>query len=74
MSDWTLFYHPMTLPFKSLLWLMLPLCLAVAVIYKTVRATNLRGLCWQVMAMMGYILAGLTALGAVLWLIEEFWP
>ncbi len=74
MIGWVLFYNPMTLPHDSLIWLMLPLCLGVAVVYKTVRTENLRRLIWQVMGLMCLIVGGLTALGTALWLIQNFWP
>ena len=58
----TLFYHPLTLPSWALLVMLVPLCLAVAVIYKTVRVTDLRRLGWEVLTLFLYMLAGLAIL------------
>lgn len=74
MIGWVLFYNPMTLPHDSLIWLMLPLCLGVAVVYKTIRTEDLRRLIWQIAGLMCLIVGGLTALGTVLWLIQKYWP
>jgi len=70
----TLFRNPMTLPFYSLLWFLPPLCVAVAVVYKTVRTENLRRLPLEILVLMGYMIVGLVALGAGLWVIQEYWP
>ena len=74
MTDWTLFRNPMALPFDSLLWFLGPLCVAVAIVYKTVRTQNLRRLPLEILVLMGYMVVGLVALGAGLWLIQEYWP
>ena len=73
MTAWTVFYNPMTLPFGSRLWLLLPLCAVVAIVYKTIRTNNLRRLWIQVLALWGYMLIGLVVLGAAMWLIHEYW-
>jgi len=74
MIAWTLFYHPVTLHYASQLWLLPPLCLFVAVVYKTVRIYRLRGLPVAVLSLLIYMLGGLMALGVVLWLLQEYWP
>jgi len=74
MMAWTVFYNPIALPFDSLLWFLLPLCVAVAVVYKTVRTHDLRRLPLEILVLMGYMLVGLIALGGGLWLIQEYWP
>lgn len=74
MIAWTLFKHPVTLHFHSLLWLLLPLCVSVAVVYKTVRTTNLRRLHIEIIILIGYMAGGLAALGLGLWLVHEYWP
>lgn len=71
---WRLFYHPMVLPVSVVLWLVIPLSIGVAVVYKTVRTENLRRLPLQVAVLVGYVLAGLAVLGAGLYLIQEYWP
>ena len=74
MIAWTLFVHPVRLSFTSLLWLLPPLCLFVAIIYKTVRMHRLRRLPMEVVALVIYMLGGLVALGLALWLVHEYWP
>jgi len=70
----SLFYHPITLPAKAVLWLVIPLCLSVAVVYKTVRTDNLRKLPMQIFVLAAYVLFGLTVLGVCLYLVQEYWP
>ena len=73
MTAWVLFRTPMPLEAGSwMLWLLLPLCMAVAIVYKTVRTKNLRRLPLEVLALMGYMTAGLVALGIGLWLFHTF--
>jgi hypothetical protein len=70
----TIFYHPMNLPVRTVLWLVIPLCLSVVIVYKTVRTDNLRRLPLQILFLAAYVLAGLVALGVCLYLIQEYWP
>ena len=75
MTAWTLFYHPMPLEADGwTLWLLLPLCVSVAIVYKVVRIQNVRRLPLEVLALMGYMAAGLTALGAALWVVQAYFP
>ena len=71
---WTLFYNPMNLTFHGLLYLLVPLCLSVAVVYKTIRVKHLRRLPVAIAGLIGYMLVGLLALGAGLWAIQRYWP
>ena len=65
---WTLFYNPMTLSSDAwALWLVLPLCATVAIVYKTIRIKDLRRLPLEASMLFGLIIAGLAALGAGLW-------
>lgn len=70
MIAWTLFYHPVTLPASWALWMVLPVLLAVAVVYKTLRTENLRRLPLEIAALMGYMVGGLVVLGVGLWLVQ----
>ena len=70
MIAWTLFQNPMLIPEWLVLWLILPLCLAVAVVYKTVRINDIRKLPRQIAALMAYMVGGLVLLGAALWLVQ----
>ncbi|MBS3733798.1 MAG: hypothetical protein KGY99_02620 [Phycisphaerae bacterium] len=70
----SVFHHPMDLSTVVALWLVLPLVVAVAVCYKTLRTRNVRRLPLEAAALVGYIVAGLVALGAGLYLIQEYWP
>jgi len=66
---WTIFVNPVRLPSHSLLWMLLPLCLAVAIVYKTIRASTLERL-WLKIAVLAFeIIIGLVALGVVMWLV-----
>jgi len=69
-----LFYNPMELHSGWMLWLLLPLLVGVAVVYKTVRAQEIRRLPLETLVLVGYMLGGLTALGAALWVIQQYWP
>ncbi|MDP6545703.1 MAG: hypothetical protein QGH60_17100 [Phycisphaerae bacterium] len=69
-----LFVHPHILQFDTILWLVMPLCASVAIIYKTVRVHDLRQLPRQAGTLIILMLAGLFALGAGLWVIHEYWP
>ena len=70
----SLFYNPMTLSFFGELWLLLPLCAAVGVIYKTIRIHHPRRLPWEILYLTAYMFSGLVVLSVVLWLIQEYWP
>lgn len=72
MMAWTLFVNPIVIPQTWELWLLLPLCLSVAVVYKTVRTTDLRKLPREVAGLMVYMVGGLVLLGTVLWLVMKF--
>jgi len=74
MTILALFDKPMLLHFHSLLWLLMPLCLAVAVIYKTVRTQDLSRLIREVVRLVIFMAGGLVCLGLVLWLVLEYWP
>ena len=69
-----LFYNPVTLGFNSELWLLLPLCAAVGIVYKTIRTHDLRRLPWEVLYLLAYMVVGLILLATALWLIHEYWP
>jgi len=73
-TAWTLFYNPITLSFYGELWLLLPLCAAVGVVYKTIRIHHLRRLPREVLFLVLYMVAGLVLLSVGLWLVQEYWP
>ena len=70
----TLFYHPIVLPKALELWLLLPLCAVVAVIYKAVRIEHVRRLPREALVTFLYMIGGLVGLGLVLWLLTDYWP
>ena len=74
MIAWTPFYHPLPMSWMNQLWFLPPLCAAVAIIYKTLRTNNLRRLPLEILVLMGYMLAGLGALGGGLWALQSYWP
>ncbi len=74
MTALALFVKPLTLHFHSLLWMLMPLCFSVALVYKTIRTNDLRRLPIEVARLVVYMAVGLVALGLVLWLIHAYWP
>ncbi len=66
----TLFVNPIVISSHTALWLLLPLCLSVAAVYKTVRIGDIGRLGIQVATLFGYMVGGLVLLGGVLWLIQ----
>lgn len=72
MIAWTLFYNPISLSSDNVLWLLIPLCTAVAVVYKTVRTKDLARLWREILALVLYMLGGLTLLAAGLWAIHTY--
>ena len=74
MIAWTLFYHTVALPWHGQLWLIVPLCASVAIVYKTVRTPDLRRLPQEVLGVLAYVLFGLALLGLTIWAVHEFWP
>lgn len=72
MTPGVIFCHPMTPPCDSLLWLMLPLTVSVAIVYKTVRTHHLRRLPLEILGLIGYVAAGVAALGVGLWAIQTY--
>jgi len=71
MTPATLLVNPVTMSAGAPLWLQLPLCAAVAIVYKTVRAAELRRLPLEIAGAIGYIITGLVLLGVGLWVIQE---
>ena len=70
MIAWSLFSNPMLLAADGwTLWLVIPLCVSVAIIYKTIRTNHLRGLPLEILALIGYMIVGLIALGVALWAV-----
>ncbi|MCY2931449.1 MAG: hypothetical protein NTV86_18560 [Planctomycetota bacterium] len=67
-----LFFNPVSIPSWLCLWLIVPLCVAVAVVYKTVRVRHLSQLPLQILLLLVYMFVGLTALGAGLWGMWEW--
>lgn len=74
MIAWIDFTSPMLISSAATIWLLIPVCLAVAVVYKTVRTAHLRNIFREVVVLMVYMLVGLVALGAGLWAIQSYWP
>ena len=69
-----LFTHPIILPFHTILWLVLPLCASVAVVYKTIRVNNIRRMPMEAGVLLVYMAVGLGALGVALWAVQAYWP
>ncbi len=73
MTAWIVFVEPIPLEANGwALWMLLPLCLAVTIVYKTIRAKNLYRLLLQILASIGYVLGGLVLLAIAFWLVLTF--
>jgi hypothetical protein len=70
MTAWALWTQPMHLSSATVVYLVLPLCLAVAIAYKTIRAQQLRRLPLEIVITVAYVGTGLLALAVGLWLIQ----
>ena len=74
MMAWTIFLNPIPhLSQAAALWLVLPLCASVAVVYKAIRVPNLRDLPREVAGLILYMAVGLAVGGAALWAIHRYW-
>ncbi|MDP7635968.1 MAG: hypothetical protein QF577_00310 [Phycisphaerae bacterium] len=69
-----LFTHPIILSFYTILWLVLPLCASMAVVYKTIRVNNIRRMPMEAGVLLIYMVVGLGTLGAALWAVQAYWP
>ena len=69
-----LFYNPVTVSFHSELLLLLPLCAAVGLIYKTIRVERLSQLPREYVKLLAYMAFGLVALCLLLWVTHTYWP
>ena len=70
----TLFVNPMLISTDNILWLLIPLCIAVAIVYKTVRTESLRRLPLEILILIVLMVLGLVSLGVSLTLIVDYWP
>ncbi len=66
-----IFKHPIQMGVNHI-WLVLPLCMVLAVVYKTIRVKYIRQLPLQILGLWAYIFAGLTALAVAFWLLVEY--
>ena len=74
MTPATLFVSPMSLQTSQTLWLVLPISLSIAIVYKTVRTRRPARVWLEILGAFAYILVGLLVLGACLWLVQAYWP
>ncbi|MBI5723210.1 MAG: hypothetical protein HZA50_04575 [Planctomycetes bacterium] len=70
MLAWTLFYNPVPMPSTWSFWLLLPLCLSIVVVYRTIRTKDMRRLPMEILRLSIYMAAGLSILGLALWLLR----
>ncbi len=70
----TLFINPLIMSKSVELWMIFPLCAAVAIVYKAVRINDISRFPRQVLTLIALMYGGLVLLGAALWLIQDFWP
>lgn len=57
-----LFYNPITLGWNMEMWLVLPLCAAVGLVYKAVRVEHISELPWEYLKLLIYMACGLFTL------------
>ena len=69
----TLFVHPVSLG-SNYIWLVVPLCAIVAMVYKAVRVRHLRQLPLEVLRLWAFMLVGLVALGTAFYVLLEYVP
>jgi hypothetical protein len=74
MLAWTIFVNPVHLPSGAALWMVIPLCVSVALTYKAIRVHDIRRLPREAAGLLLYMVGGLLALGAMLWALLAYWP
>jgi hypothetical protein len=63
----TIFVNPIPIdPTDAIFWV-IPLCIAVAAVYRTIRTDNLRRLPREIVTLSVCLIGGLAALMAILW-------
>lgn len=67
----TIFTNPILVPGWLTLWLLIPLIVVVAVVYKTIRTENVKKLPVEIIKLTIYMLGGLALLGFAVWLIVK---
>lgn len=68
----TLFVNPIPIdPATSIFWL-IPLCIAVAAVYRTIRTQDVRKLPREIITLSVCLIGGLAALMAILWTAQTF--
>ena len=71
MIAWRLFVNPVEMGANHI-WLVLPLCAVLAVVYKTIRVERLRELPVAVLVLWAYMLGGILALAVGFYLLLEY--
>ena len=69
MAALALFTRAMELSGPQRLLMMLPLCLSIAVVYKTIRLSDLRELAREVLVLWISIIVGMCAVGLGAWIL-----
>lgn len=70
---WTPLVEPMPIPRNVTLYLVLPLCYGVALVYKTIRCAHVADVPRQFLHLAAYMTGGLVALGLAAWLVQFYW-
>ncbi|MDY7011080.1 MAG: hypothetical protein SVV80_10070 [Planctomycetota bacterium] len=66
-----IFKHPVQMGGNHI-WLVIPLCMVLAVVYKTIRVHSLRQLFMQILSLWAYIFVGLAVLAVAFWILVEY--
>ena len=56
------------------LWLAFPICLAISVVYKTIKVERLRDIFPAAAILFGAMIGGLALVTIALWLLIQLWP
>lgn len=68
------FWNPVLIPWHWQIWLLIPLLIAVALVYKTARSRHIRDVPKETAVTLAYMFGGLIVLALVLWLMTDYLP
>jgi len=71
MIGWQVFLNPIEMG-SGYVWLVLPLCAVLAIVYKSIRVQHLGRLPLAILELWGYMLGGFVVVGLAFWLLSEY--
>lgn len=72
MLGWIIFYNPVELPTSLRLWLLLPLILAVSLVYRAIKTPDTSKILIKTLRTFVFLAVGMAALGGVIYLLQLF--